>query len=432
MKNILIAGAWLVTALAAFGIGRYTVSEATRSSSGTVSPATTSDEGSSFASADGGPASMSSITIDPAIARISSATGPSVTKALRSLLAETNMLKQQPQLAAFMSQLNPNNIHDALAAFDDANWRDPATRDAMRMLLYSWGQFDPQAAIEHTETLDGRYQTMAQAIVVSGWGENDFAAASAWAAEQEGFAARMTTGVLAGKLAKTDPAAAAAFLQQADGDQLSGMAVRAVAGAYAKASVDGAVQWAQSLPSGDARSRAMEEVAETWAETNPVAAAEWIKRQADDPDAARAGRSLASQMARDNPQNALLWAEDLPAGAARDAAQKAAMSRWTAENPDAAAAWINRLPVDANADPYIAAYSRRIASQSPAEAVDSALAIADPGTRDATLQEVGRWWYRQDQDAASAWLQQSGLSAEQQASITNSHGRRRPPWAGLE
>jgi cyanate lyase len=55
-------------------------------------------------------------------------------------------------------------------------------------------------------------------------------------------------------------------------------------------------------------------------------------------------------------------------------------------------------------------YARKLAADSPAEAIRWAERIENAGERELTVVRIARRWLKQDEEAAEAWLEQSSLS----------------------
>ena len=90
---------------------------------------------------------------------------------------------------------------------------------------------------------------------------------------------------------------------------------------------------------------------------------------------------------------------------------------WAGRSPEDAAEAISNIPSDQR-DPARYGYATRVVHDNPAMGVEWAAAINDPASRTRALVDTGRVYMRKDKAAATQWLQNSGLSAEDQARIT--------------
>ena len=69
-------------------------------------------------------------------------------------------------------------------------------------------------------------------------------------------------------------------------------------------------------------------------------------------------------------------------------------------------------------DSAVEGFTERLAREDPQSAVTWAATIQDEGMRNEALTDTARSWYRQDEAAASAWLETSGLSEDAQTKVT--------------
>ena len=108
----------------------------------------------------------------------------------------------------------------------------------------------------------------------------------------------------------------------------------------------------------------------------------------------------------------LQWAAELPEGRLRANAWSAAYAVWGTEAPEAALGEIIKMPPSADRNQAINGFISGLASQDGATAVTWAAEITQPGMREAAMVRAGKEFYRQDQQGAVEWFQESGLPAE--------------------
>ena len=128
---------------------------------------------------------------------------------------------------------------------------------------------------------------------------------------------------------------------------------------------------------------------------------------------------LSRELVRDQGlESALEWADGLPEGPLRGSAWSAAYAAWTSENPIAALESINELPAGTDRNLALNGFISALAPRDGERAVQWGEEITDPGLRQSALIRVGRHYFSQDQEAATAWFASSGLpqSAWQQVS----------------
>lgn len=77
------------------------------------------------------------------------------------------------------------------------------------------------------------------------------------------------------------------------------------------------------------------------------------------------------------------------------------------------------MPPSPQRDAAVSGFARGYAWQDPEAALAWAQDISDPSLRERSLTQVGQAYYRRNPDAARAWLEQSGLSAEAQQAVTS-------------
>ena len=89
------------------------------------------------------------------------------------------------RLLAFAQLLEdgtPQSIEQARGIYEKLP-EGPQRFSELRMLAYSWGQSDPQSALEWAQKLDGFDQRLGTGSVLDSWARYDSAGAIAWAKE---------------------------------------------------------------------------------------------------------------------------------------------------------------------------------------------------------------------------------------------------------
>jgi hypothetical protein len=352
---------------------------------------------------------------------------------LEAALLDTNLISRNQRIANVMRGLNAENIKHALELMKGKSMRDGTTREAWRMLLYSWAKFDPQNALGYAAAnSDGRSQWFAVETIMNSWGEDNFNSAARWVVnDADPKIQSMALNALVLGYSNKNPAEAAKFVAGLAPD-LGHPMFRQVAERFAESDPVGAAAWVDLLPPGSARGQAIERVADRWARRDPKAAGDWVARHAGEKEANDAGRRVAIRMAEADPNQAMQWTASLPDGDVRNTAQRAAMSKWAQQNAEGAADWINRLPSDYNADPLVEVYARQVARNSPEDALAAAESIADPKRRQEWTLRLAQYWSQRDSKAAAAWLANSSLSESQRLAITMAPRNIPPPWHGLD
>jgi hypothetical protein len=156
-----------------------------------------------------------------------------------------------------------------------------------------------------------------------------------------------------------------------------------------------------------------ERVASTAAESAEGAslAAAWATpRVRSDDRVSNYPRRIATRWVAHDPEAAMTWLATLPAGADRDDGVTEAFRDWMIGNKDAASAWLQKSGIQRWNEPAWGLYARAVAEDRPQEALELAQRISDTELREATQVLVGRRWMRKDRAAAEAWLAKAEVS----------------------
>jgi hypothetical protein len=229
------------------------------------------------------------------------------------------------------------------------------------------------------------------AASLAGWASADPAAAMQYfhslseGAQNSG--SHMKWGAVFG-LADADPNLASEFAAErfANGDKEAGKMINIVADKVIETGDNElATAWALNIPEGDLQNRAFQK--------------------------------LGYEFARDNPSEAAKWATNLPDGEGKEKAIGSTFHAWAGRSPEDAAEAISSIPADQR-DSARYGYATRVVHDNPAMGVEWAAAISEPKARNNALVDTGRVFMKKDREGATQWLQNSGLSAEDQARVT--------------
>jgi hypothetical protein len=104
---------------------------------------------------------------------------------LLSAQSETNPIKRSAAFARAFENLNRDNVGQALKAFESLPMGFENMQE-YKMLLYSWSQFDPLAAIDYCKSrASGIGAGFATSGVLEGWATRDPDSARAWVEDPE-------------------------------------------------------------------------------------------------------------------------------------------------------------------------------------------------------------------------------------------------------
>ena len=262
----------------------------------------------------------------------------------------------------------------------------PADSPEFREFHYAWGSIAGKIAIDHGAETPKRDM----AAPLSGWAAADPAAAMAYfnslSEKAKNGGNYMKWGAVYG-LADADPNLASEFAAErfANGDKEARKMISIVADKVIDiGDREVATEWAQNIPEGDLQNSAFQKI--------------------------------GYEYARDDPEGAAEWATNLPNGEGKEKAIGSTFYAWAGRSPEKAAEAISNLPNDQR-DSARYGYATRVVHDNPAMGVEWAAAISDPQDRNNALVNTGRVYMRKDKAGATEWLQNSGLSPEDQARI---------------
>ncbi len=387
-KNLRFHLVWALIAVTAFVIGaQLTSSDESKNTSSSktpstqlstrsnTNPSTSSEEGkarikSSRRSVDS--SNRPTILNDADIAELGqefrTAKGP-----IARRLAFSEMLKNlTPENARLMRE----NI--AHLPQDSAEFRE---------FHYAWGSLAGQEAVLHGADTPKRDM----AATLAGWAATDPASAIAYfdslSPEAQSSGTHMKWGAAFG-LADADPQLAAEFAIERfeNGDKEAPKMIQiATSAALRSGDSEEITSFLTAVPEGELSIQAHQHAARELAKTDPAETVE--------------------------------WAVDLPDGDGKNHAIGTSFHMWAGRSPEEAAAAISSVPADQR-DAATYGYATRVVHDNPAVGVEWASNISDQEARGRALVDTGRVFYRKDQQAATEWLSNSGLTPGQQQQIT--------------
>jgi hypothetical protein len=102
---------------------------------------------------------------------------------------------------------------------------------------------------------------------------------------------------------------------------------------------------------------------------------------------------------------------------------KGAFNGWWVGDQKGLEKWLDELAATGRVEPWLhpalEIYAATLSNEDPHRALAWAARIDDPETRRRTQMNVARFWRRNDQAAADAWLEQSPLSEESREAVRN-------------
>ena len=347
------------------------------------------------------------------------------TKSLEQMLlaaqSETNPIKRSAAYARALENLNRDNIGQALKAFESLPMGFENMQE-YKMLLYSWSQFDPLAAIDYCKTrASGIGAGFAASGVLEGWANRDPESARAWVEDPEnaGMAKLYNFGLVKGWANRDLEGATAYVMNLKGGDEVSKL-VGILADRHNREGGFGqASSWAEELPDPKLKEGAFMNLSRSFARDRPEEVAEWLETHANEKYSAKAFENLGRKWSETDPESSIDYFSNLPDGKSQEVGIKSSISNWAKQDPLSAGDWLNERESGPKLDSALAAYASTVSTKDGGAAMEWAISISDEKLQQSTIKKVGQEWYRQDKDSVESWLPSSGLSETAQKSIRN-------------
>lgn len=297
---------------------------------------------------------------------------------------------------AFMELLEtiqtPEQIREALDAVmkSGQGWGRGASSREFAMLLQKWTTLDPRAAGDYAIKVNGNGERyMAMSHVLRNWTRQDAHAALAWA-EANGKAP----------------------LKQTD-DNDGNIAVAMVASQLARTNIDLALRAAAIDPDSRSATRLADNLAgELYKQRGEEVARHTILALPESKLRDSMLAEHADRLAKSDGAAAARFAVTLPPGRAYSLALAEAIGGWAENKPAEAAAFLNSVPPSRDSDAAREKFAREVVEKDPLGAISWAGTITDERQRQSTTENVVRSWVRRDSAAATPWVMQSNFSDE--------------------
>ncbi len=345
----------------------------------------------------------------------------SLEQMLLAAQSETNPIKRSAAFARAFENLNQDNIGQALKAFESLHMGFENMQE-YKMLLYSWSQFDPLAAIDYCkDRASGIGAGFATAGVLEGWANLDPEAARKWVQypENAGMAKIYNFGLVRG-WANRDLEGATDYVMGLEGGEEVGKLVGILADRHNREGGFGqASSWAEELPDPKLKEGAFMNLSRTFARDRPEEVAEWLETHANEKYSAKAFENLGRKWSETDPESSIDYFSNLPDGKSQEVGIKSSISNWAKQDPLSAGDWLNERESGPKLDSALAAYASTVSTKDGGAAMEWAISISDEKLQQSTIKKVGQEWYRQDKDSVEAWLPSSGLSETAQKNIRN-------------
>jgi hypothetical protein len=368
-----LAVGWILTLLAAFGVGR---SIAPGASPLTASPLTAS---------------------------------PSLSVALASLsraLDESDYLSHRYQIAKYFQGLGSENLDETVALLEKR--RSQISEDDAQVFLMAWCGFDPAAAFAWASGAQRRWAMGLEGAAIYGWAYHDPAGAlgaveNAQRQRQDGLRQKLIMGWINGG----DSEGATAFIYTLPRTPRRMVFVDWVLAEVGRGGVEAVKAWAKTVPE-EHREPAYLRAAGFLTKTDPAEAVKWYATIQEEKWASGALGSIARMWLDTNePATLFDWLAQLPDDDERNEIIRMSFIRWRGTDPEEAIAWLTSVELVPAFDTPIAVHARQLSRSDPAAAVDWADRIQTPNLRKKSLLPILRAWNKTEPKAARDWLMEN-------------------------
>ncbi len=334
------------------------------------------------------------------------------------------------------AESDPISAMNALQLIEDIGIR----ANALAATAGSWANSDPEGALAHAKNSADPAVRSDLLLALSASSEADSAQVFEAVLQQmpSGMAYQAAISDLFENWVEKDPSAAALALEQIPpGPALDSATFEvAVALANSKAPKSEVASWIGGLPAGSARTEAldgfysawgrsdpggalveasrlsggdrgaaMNGLVNAWAGKDPEGVLEWALRGANGFDDAKdlAIQSGIRGIARVDPDDASRRIDAVPS-ALQASATSALVEVWSEIDAEAASDWLSAKPRGPQIDGAAGRLAISLVKEDPEMAMDWALAISAPESRQQTAREVARQWRERDPESARAYV----------------------------
>jgi hypothetical protein len=359
--------------------------------------------------------------IDPNLARLDS---------FRSAFEQGNELERSYRFHGFLQSMGPDDVAEAAESIE--RWNPWLATDEMRNFMIAWAAFDPEAALSWGISRSGSFRAQAAAAAFEGWAFHDpVAARDALEALDPGTAPdNLEEFLVAGWLAGGRHSGVFEYIESRPAGINRQRYTNLLTIELMRQSPDAVVRWVESIENdapGDYKKMAFQKAGQILASNDPVFASSWIETHFGQGYVEKAPGLIGRRWLEIDPKAAFEWLTSLPSGD-YDKGVYTTLRFWLNRAPEDAQAWLRDASPAAGLDPLIEIMISRN-QDDPRAALDWSQRIHDPITRQRTVLLLGRKWLRSDPDAATHWIEESGLSQKMKSWLleysTNERGKRR-------
>jgi hypothetical protein len=411
-RRWLIPGGWLLTAAAAFSIGRMSSwldepinpNAAGHGTAGTAgSPAGDVAGGAGGGNRVGLPTTLNGER-GPAVSIAEITGGQPLEDWLKKLMAQDDEIYRMQHFVKLFESLN--TVEDIMTALKVLTPGGGRGRGGMRfteysMLLQKLTQIDPKAAVAYAAEQKGGERFMAQGTVLRTWAKTEPEAALAWAKENG---------------APQDPNANADENDRRGGNE--NFALASVISQMAKTSLDRAIQEATSGDLGRIAGRTADSLLNEAFEQRGADGAKKIAESLPEGQFRNDFiQQLAQKLAKDDPAGTGAWALNMPTGDTKRRALGETVDQWLGKDQAQAIAFVNNLPVGPDSDSARGQVAQKIAATDSAQALKTISMMSDPERQARTVREIAGNLARKDVAVGQQFVMQSPLADDAKAQL---------------
>lgn len=338
----------------------------------------------------------------------------------REALAERDELSRAYRVSAFLQTLGPAELPAVLETLKTRNVR--VTREDVRLLMLAWSRFDAPAAFAWARAWPGQWSDTLTEEAIYAWGFRDARAAlrEVEAVGDSEPRAGLMPPLLEGWIRSPDRAGASEQIATIDDPRRRRRLSLLLVAEIWREGPDALMRWAEAVPAdapNDFKRSAFSLAASTVAGEDPRRAVEWFEANRRHPYSAGSIEGIAQAWAdRHDPPALFEWLRSLRLEGERGSEPADAVGlgfrAWIRRAPEEAEAWLGAALPDPALDPAIVELVRARSQSSPTSAVEWVARIQDETRRHQSAIQAGWNWWRQDPEAARAWLERSDLPEE--------------------
>ena len=299
---------------------------------------------------------------------------------LQDRIKSSNPVVRLRAFSELLEDGSPQSIEQAKEIYEKLP-EGPQRFSELRLLAFSWGQSDPESALEWSSNLDGFDKRIGTGSVLDSWARYDSGSAIAWAKENfEGEDNPYYSAIISG-MSENDLIGASELMATLPYGRNRGRAASILVERTWQMGEDAAINFADNLPEGSIQNYAFGEIAKKIAKDDLGRAVQWVEKMDESDVKVRVSEDVAEKWAKDSPAEAAEWVSNMPEGEARSESMEEVVTQWARKDPTATAEWLNQFPSGELMDEPIQRFVREVARKDPDTALTWAQSITDEERR---------------------------------------------------